>query len=120
MSESTNNTEILIEINSSENQSIPSRDIPKYVACNDPTNPPCRQFVNQGKCRRRLKCRFYHPPATTPTIRRKTTRDLGKCYCGAPQRKIMSKRPFVLMDDEKVPIFFCVCSRTGSSMKNCM
>lgn len=117
MSEST---EILEEINSSENQSTPTKDNLEYVACNDATNPSCRQFVNQGKFRRRLKCRFYHPSAITPIITRKTTSDLGKCYCGAPQRKFMSKRPFILMDDERVPIFFCVCSRTGSSMKNCM
>jgi hypothetical protein len=110
-------SELTINNNNDELQPAPAA---VYYACNDPANPPCRQFVNQGNCRRRLKCRFYHPPIITTIIKRKTTRELGHCYCGAHQRRLMSKRAFTIRDGERYPVFFAVCGRTGRSMKQCM
>lgn len=91
-----------------------------YYACNDPLNPICRQFVNQGTCRRRSNCRFYHPRVITDIIRRKAGRELGHCYCGSLQRKLINRRAFNIRDNERCPIFFVVCGRTGRSMKRCM
>ena len=103
--------------NNTTDTSIPQ---PIYYPCNDPQNPPCRQFVNQGTCRKRLKCRFYHPPIITSIIKRKTSRELGHCFCGSKQRKLLSKKNFTIKDGERCPIFFIVCGRTGRSMKLCM
>ena len=91
-----------------------------YYACEDPANPVCRDFVNQGSCRRDSRCRFYHPPIITTIIRRKATRDIGCCYCGAAQKRVINKRPFRIGEDGSIPIFYVVCSRTRRSMRSCM
>lgn len=84
-------------------------------------NPICRQFVNRGSCLKGLKCKFYHPPTITDSIRRTTRRDFGFCYCGAIQRTIIKTRPYRSDDiSNDGPTFFRVCGITGKSMKNCM
>lgn len=92
----------------------------EYRPCNDPTKPVCRSFVNQGICRLRDGCRFYHPPHLTKTIKKKARREPGLCYCGAPQKKLVNKRQYRPGEDDAMPIFYVVCSRTGKSMRRCM
>ena len=92
-----------------------------YHPCDDNTKPICRQFVNQGNCRKRKRCYFYHPKVITPIIIKKATRQLGYCYCGSPQKRIINQRSIRYRgDDDTVPMFFVVCSNTGRSMKLCM
>lgn len=92
-----------------------------YHACDDDNNPVCRQFVNQGQCRKRKRCCFYHPPEITDTVIRNATRELGYCYCGAIQKRIINNRSRrTNRDGETSPMFFVICSRTGRSMKRCM
>lgn len=91
-----------------------------YYPCKDSSKPVCRQFVNQGKCRKHLKCRFYHPPVITPTIRKKATRNPGYCYCGSMLKYITNSRPYHRSDDKDTPTFFTVCSRTCRSIGKCM
>ena len=92
-----------------------------YCACNNPGNPLCRQYVNQGNCRKRKRCCFYHPEAITPIIAKQAKRQLGFCYCGSPQRRIINHRAFKNSNvDDSIPKFFAVCSRTGRSMRQCM
>lgn len=91
-----------------------------YYPCNDPDKPVCRQFVNQTNCRQKQRCRFYHPPIITSIIKKKASRELGCCYCGAFQKKLLNKRGYRVGEDSDVPIFFVVCGRTGKSMRRCM
>lgn len=96
----------------------PNNDIEGiYYPCFDESRPVCRQFVNHKWCRKRLQCNFYHPLVITPLIKKKATRKLGHCYCGYPQRRLISRRLLRSSDDN---IFFVVCSRTGRSMKKCL
>lgn len=88
----------------------------KYYASEDPSRPICRQFVNQGKCPKRRHCQFYHPKVITHTITKQAKRELGHCYCGAPQKTIISYQ----RSQEDKPNFFVVCGRTGRSMRRCM
>ena len=92
----------------------------KYLPCNDISRPICRQFVNQGSCRKKTRCYFYHPTVMTPIIKKKASRQLGSCYCGSIQRRIINKYGYRSNDGGDSPIFFVVCSRTGRSMKLCM
>lgn len=85
---------------------------------NNPSNPICRRLVD-GKCKYDDECRFYHPPTITRTIRKKTAREIGKCFCGAGQTKLMNKKRWRDEDDDG-PLFFVVCARTKRSMKRCM
>ena len=93
----------------------------KIYPCDDPNRPVCRQFINQGKCQRRHHCGFYHPKTITPVIKKKARRELGHCYCGSPQRTVISGRN-ARVDEDGIshPTFFIVCSRTGKSMRKCM
>jgi hypothetical protein len=88
-----------------------------YYPCFDKRQPVCRQYVNQQWCRKRLRCNFYHPLIITPTIKKKATRKLGHCYCGAPQKCLMNRK---LLRKPEDPTFFVVCSRTRRSMKKCL
>lgn len=94
----------------------------KSYPCNDPNRPVCRQFVNQGKCNKRNHCTFYHPKTLTPIIKKKARRELGHCYCGAPQKTIISGRTWRGSDEdgEMRPNFFIICGKTGKSMKKCL
>lgn len=78
----------------------------------------CRDFVNKNKCRKGDHCRFLHPKHITESIRMSASRELGSCYCGAPQRKIMNNTKYA--EEANIPLFFAVCSRTGRSMNRCM
>ena len=42
----------------------------------------CRFFV-QGKCKLKEKCRLYHPKRITQPMKKRASKELGKCYCGA-------------------------------------
>ena len=113
----------MTETNASNNNLNHEVDAPIdgiYYPCNDASKPICRQFVNQAKCRRKQKCRFYHPPVITRIIKRKATRELGFCYCGALQKKLLNKRAYRVGEDDDIPIFFVVCGRTGKSMRRCL
>src|SRR5579864_2261337 len=100
---------------SNKEQSKPS--IPRiYYRCNDARLPVCREFVNQGRCRRGKKCRFYHPVKITPIIKKQTQRALGCCYCGAPQKCVMNTRSYRVGEDDSIPTFYVICSRTKRSM----
>ena len=89
--------------------------------CNNPDNLICRQYVNQGNCRKRKRCSFYHPEVITPIVVKQARRELGHCYCGSFQRRIINQRAFRNPDpDNSIPRFFAVCSRTGRSMRHCM
>ena len=90
-----------------------------YYPCFDAKRPVCRQHVNQNRCRKGLKCNFYHPMDITPVIKKKATREFGFCYCGAVQKRLMNKRPFK-HHNEDTPLFFVVCSRTYRSMNRCL
>lgn len=86
----------------------------------NPERPICRFFVN-NKCRKGDKCRFYHPSPITPTIQKKTRRELGKCYCGAKLRTVVDNRYYSNIDEEsRKPIFYNICSRTRRSIRRCM
>lgn len=75
--------------------------------------PICRAYVNCGFCKYQDKCKFYHPQIITKIIKRKAQRELGYCFCGAPQKCIMYKNTLDIT-------FYMVCSRTGKSMKRCI
>ena len=96
----------------------PSEEI--YYPCHDPEKPVCRQFVNQGKCRKQKRCRFYHPAVITSSIQKKAKREPGHCFCGAYQRRLLNTRNYRVDEDGTSPTFFVVCGRTGRSMKRCM
>lgn len=83
---------------------------------NDDTRPLCRYFYRKG-CRKGDKCRFYHPPSITPTIRKEYDRERGRCYCGCQLKSIINNR--YIRNDENDPLFFVVCSKTKKSMKKC-
>ena len=70
----------------------------------------CKAFV-AGKCKKKSACTFVHPREISNNVLEQTTRKLGFCYCGTPQRKIVSK------DIEKP--FFVACGKTGRSMRRC-
>lgn len=95
---------------------------PKYYACEDPNRPICRQYVNQGHCRRNNRCNFYHPKVMTRLIEKKAKREPGHCYCGSFQKTIIGNTTYRLEDgiNASKPTFFVVCSRTGKSMRKCM
>ena len=94
----------------------------KTYPCNDPNRPICRQFVNQGKCNKRHHCTFYHPKVVSPIMKKKAQRELGYCYCGSHQKKVISGRTWSASDEdgERRPTFFILCGRTGKSMKKCL
>jgi len=123
-----NNVDILncsSEISSSHNNvdisNHPSEILSKKKKspCNDPKNLVCRQFVNQGNCRSRKRCQFYHPKIITPIIKRKASRKLGYCFCGAQLMCVMNKKRYRI-DDDDIPKFFVLCSKTRRSMKLCL
>lgn len=125
MSNSSSDTELIQVRRRAVQITIPSnrqrvRSTQKYYACHDMLRPVCRQFVNQGRCSRNLKCRFYHPPKVTKTIKRLASREPGHCFCGAPQRILLNKKGFQVGESEEIPTFFAVCGRTGRSMRKCM
>jgi len=93
--------------------------IEPYYPCNDPSKPLCRRYVKQGKCRSNKGCRFYHPQIITPVIKRKTTRELGHCFCGALQKRLINKRVYRIGEDDNTPTFFVVCGKTRRSMNRC-
>jgi hypothetical protein len=95
-------------------------EVQEYYPCEDPNNPVCRYFVNQNKCKKDKKCRFYHPPIITPIIRKEATREIGKCYCGANQKHVVNKKNYSPTEDINTPTFFVLCGRTGRSMKLCI
>ena len=92
----------------------------EYYPCEDPNNPVCRYFVNQNKCKKDKKCRFYHPPNITQLIKKQATREIGKCFCGAFQKNLVNKKNYSPNEDKNTPTFFVVCGRTGKSMKLCI
>lgn len=122
MSENTNITIPNTELNNDET----TEDlITKYYPCNDPNRPICRQYVNQGTCKKRKHCNFYHPKVVSNLITKKAKRELGCCYCGSPQKTIIGHRTinynrYESAEDVPRPVFFRVCSRTGKSMKKCL
>ena len=81
------------------------------------SKPICRHFVND-RCRYGDKCRFYHPIKITRTIKKKSTRKIGHCYCGSRLRRVMNYS--AVRDDDDRPAFFSVCGKTGRSMKRCI
>ncbi len=87
----------------------------------DSDRPICRHYVKHGKCPKGKRCNLYHPKVITSIHKKKVKRDPGHCYCGATQKCIISNRTKRLNEDnEIVPNFFMICSKTGKSMKNCM
>jgi len=87
---------------------------------NNPQRPVCRYFFKK-KCSRGDKCRFYHPPRITRTIKKRARRPIGKCYCGSELRTIMNNTPIRYgPEDEERPTFYRVCARTRKSIKRCM
>lgn len=91
-----------------------------YYPCNDSDNPVCREYVNQGNCHNKQRCRFYHPKRVTMKIRKKAKRAAGFCYCGYSLQCLVSSRTSRTGRRDSDPIFFSVCSRTKKSMKKCL
>ena len=52
-------------------------------------------------------------------IRKKASRKLGSCYCGAPQKCLINKRSYRVGEHDNA-LFFVVCAATGRSMRHCM
>ncbi len=78
--------------------------------------PPCRAWVNQGRCRHGLSCSHYHPTRITNNIRRQVARrEPGFCHCGATLKTVMKVDE---ADNEEV--FFKLCRKTGNSINNCL
>jgi hypothetical protein len=85
---------------------------------NDKVRGVCRQYILQGKCEYPPgKCGFRHPQPITKRDMLEAKREIGRCYCGASQRTIISSRVRTL--EEPRP-FFVVCSKTGKSMTRCL
>jgi hypothetical protein len=91
------------------------------ICTSDDTEIPiCREFVNQGNCRKRKQCYFNHPQEITSSVVKKATRQLGYCYCGAPQKRIIINYGHKFHRNNNHPMFFVVCSRTNRSLKRCL
>ena len=88
------------------------------MLCENPQQPICREFVNQGKCRSGNKCRFYHPAIIDVATKKRANKNPGYCYCGAVQTCRVNRRSYKSPDD--YPTFFVVCARTNKSIKRCL
>jgi len=79
--------------------------------------PICRDYV-KGICKRGKRCRFRHPIPINNEARKRASRQIGCCFCGAPQTCFV-KKSFRFEGDDS-PMFYVVCSRTKRSMRLCM
>ena len=80
--------------------------------------PICRDWVLKGNCKRGNRCRFRHPVPVGIEAKRRATRPIGRCFCGAPQACFVRKIYRDESDDR--PTFYIVCGRTKKSMRRCM
>ena len=104
---------------SSSNEECKKRKCSQILPVNDPSRPICRSFI-RDKCTKKNMCLFFHPIEITPTVRKKVTREIGRCYCGAHQITMMNRTRRRTDEDDEAPLFFVVCGKTRRSMKRCM